>query len=490
MNRRVLVTMIREYKTTAFTPAFLFGVVLFPAIVMGAIFVFGMTGILKDSKSTLDGTIAIVDRTDGAVGAGALAAQFSPEAQREAHERALEQARQAIEQSLPDGMPANAVTDAQIGMATGMLAGRPANLKLLSIPGDTDLEAARRRLFSTDTDALLALIVLGPNSMRVRAEASAPSDAETGITVQTIGQLADSLAPGTYEVMTSRSFDMNVRRSIESTINNAIISHRMAQAGIDAEAVHQLSQPPIAHSSTVTAEGQTSSIDEFQMFIPMAFMLLLWISVMTGGQYLLMSTIEEKSSRVMEVLLSAISPSELLTGKIIGQGLVALTILAVYITMAMMSLKQFGPQIFALLPWNTLPWLIVYFVIGFGLFACLMAAIGSAVSDIREAQSLLGPIMMLLMFPWFLWYFIVNNPNSVFAMVLSYIPFTTPFVMILRISQTTDPVPLWQIITTTGVGVIGVLIVGWAAVKIFRIGVLMYGKPPSFMELLKWLRYG
>jgi ABC-2 type transport system permease protein len=511
MNRRVLVTMLREYKTTAFTPAFLFGVVLFPALVMGAIFIFGATGVLKGNKSALDGTIAIVDLTPDGVAASALAERYSPEAQRAELERMTQEARQALERTLPPGM----ASEAQLGMATGMVAGRQANLRLMQLDPSTDAASVRERLYAEGENELLALIVLGPRTLAL-PDTNADSDSGSGsragagaaagasepaspgasssvassAEARTLAELADGLPAGVYEFMASRRFDVNVRRRIEAIIGDAVVAHRMAEASIDAKQVARLSQRPAVRAITVTADGQASSLDEFQMFIPMAFMLLLWISVMTGGQYLLMSTIEEKSSRVMEVLLSAISPTELLTGKIIGQGLVALTVLVVYIAMALVSLRQFWPQIFALLPWDVLPWLAVYFVIGFGLFACLMAAIGSAVSDVREAQALLGPIMLLLMFPWFLWYFIVNDPHSVFAMVLSYIPFTTPFVMILRVAQLTDPVPLWQMITTTLAGVAGVLAIGWAAVKIFRIGVLMYGKPPSFMDLLKWLRYG
>ncbi|MGP1347091.1 MAG: ABC transporter permease [Phycisphaerales bacterium] len=528
MNRRIFVTMLREYRTTAFTPAFFFAVVLFPAIIIGGIFLIGSLGLLSSTKSALEGSIGVADQTGDGIIVSALERQFDPEVQRAQRERTAAQVKETIESSVPGGM----VPAGQAEMAVAMLAGREARIDLTALEPSSSLEQAKARLFSEGDDALLALVLVGARSLEVRGPApdgaatsgdgaaeggdageaegenagGGSSDEGAGVALEaagdgaggsavdkdsvTIAEAADRLAPGTYEVYTSRGFDPQARRDIERTIDDAIVDERMRRAGLDPELVSRLRQRPASTTTTVTADAETKSIDEMQMFIPMAFMLLLWISVMTGGQYLLMSTIEEKSSRVMEVLLSAISPTELLTGKIIGQGLVALTVLAVYVGIGMVGLNQLGPQLFALLPLDILPWLVVYFVIAFGLFACLMAAVGSAVSDIREAQSLLGPIMILLMFPWFLWFFIVDNPNSIFATVLSYIPITTPFVMILRIAQTTDPVPLWQVITTSLVGAAGVVAVGWAAVKIFRIGVLMYGKPPSFRELFKWLRHG
>ncbi len=132
-------------------------------------------------------------------------------------------------------------------------------------------------------------------------------------------------------------------------------------------------------------------------------MFLLWISVFTAGQYLLTTTIEEKSSRVMEVLLSAVSPMQLLCGKILGQMGVGIVILVAYAGMGMVGLVA-ASMMHILDPMN-LVYLAIYFVIAFALIACLMAAIGSAVSDVREAQSLIGPVMIVLVIPMMLGWF-------------------------------------------------------------------------------------
>ncbi len=238
----------------------------------------------------------------------------------------------------------------------------------------------------------------------------------------------------------------------------------------------------------VTPEGERSSGELQQMILPLAFMMLLWISVMTGGQYLLASTIEEKSNRVMEVLLSAVSPIQLMTGKILGQmaaAMLVLLIIAVYGSVGGLALVAF--TLTHLLEWQNLIYLAVYFVCAYFIVASLFVAVGSAVTELVEAQTLQTPVMIVLMIPMMLWMPIMRNPNSQFAQVCSFMPIINPFVMVLRLSGS-EPVPFWQVPVSMLVGVLTVIVLVWAAAKIFRIGVLMYGKPPNFTTLLRWVR--
>ena len=119
----------------------------------------------------------------------------------------------------------------------------------------------------------------------------------------------------------------------------------------------------------------------------------------------------------------------------------------------------------------------------------IMAAIGSAVNEMREAQGLMTPIMLIVMIPWILWMPISRDPNSVFAIVLSFIPPISNFVMMLRLASATPP-PLWQGFLAIVVGAAGGYASLWAAAKVFRIGLLMYGKPPTFSTLVRWARMG
>ena len=137
---------------------------------------------------------------------------------------------------------------------------------------------------------------------------------------------------------------------------------------------------------------------------------------------------------------------------------------------------------------SDLAYLVVYFFMAYFMIASIMAAVGSAVTDIREANTLIMPVMFVVMIPLILWMPISKAPNGGLATSFSYIPPAIPFVMILRIAAD-EPVPLWQIPVTIVWGYACVLAMVWMSAKIFRVGVLMYGKPPSPLQLIKWLRY-
>ena len=207
---------------------------------------------------------------------------------------------------------------------------------------------------------------------------------------------------------------------------------------------------------------------------------------MSGGQYLLMSTIEEKSNKVMEVLLSAVSPLQLMAGKIIGQCLAGLIIVGVYSSLGLTSLVALKSM--DLVTTAQLVYLAVYFIMGYLMMSSINAAIGSAVSDIREANSLVGPLMMLFAVPWVLWMPISQAPNGAVAVAFSFIPPVIPFVMILRVAAE-EPVAAWQIAASIVWGFACTAGMIWMGARIFRVGVLMTGKPPSPWELLKWVRY-
>jgi len=221
------------------------------------------------------------------------------------------------------------------------------------------------------------------------------------------------------------------------------------------------------------------------MLMPMAFMMLLFMSVMTSGQYLLTSTVEEKSNRVVEVLLSAVSAMELMTGKILGQMAVGLLVLSLYAGLGLLALVSFATL--GLIDPVLIVFLLIFYVLAFFTFASLMAAVGSAVNEMREAQSLMMPIMMVLVVPMMLWLPLSRDPNSMLAVVLSFVPPLNSFVMLLRMASQSPP-PMWQAWASIAVGVCGVYASVWFAAKVFRVGLLMYGKPPTFGTLVKWAR--
>jgi ABC-type Na+ efflux pump permease subunit len=195
--------------------------------------------------------------------------------------------------------------------------------------------------------------------------------------------------------------------------------------------------------------------------------------------------VEEKSSRVIEVLLSAISPLQLMTGKILGQLGVGTLLLLVYIGLGLWALLTFA--VAGLLDPMLFVYMLIFFVLAYIMIGSIMAAIGAAVNEMREAQTLIMPVTLVVMIPYMLWLPITRNPNSTFSVVVSMLPPVNCFTMMLRLTSSTPP-PAWQVWASIALGIGGVFAAVWFASKVFRVGLLMYGKPPSFGTLVRWAR--
>ena len=215
------------------------------------------------------------------------------------------------------------------------------------------------------------------------------------------------------------------------------------------------------------------------------FVMLMFVGIMVLSQYLLTNLIEEKSSRVVEVLLSAVSPFELMSGKILGLTAAGLEVGACAVVIGVVAMLE--GFIGALNPW-ALALFLVYYVLGTLLISSMYAAVGSACNTLREAQGMMLPMAMLFIVPLGGWMYFVQHPNGMAATLLSFVPPLTPMVMILRLAASKE-VPVWQIALSVLVLGASVPAMMWAAAKIFRTGVLMYGKPPKLREMVKWLRY-
>jgi ABC-2 type transport system permease protein len=266
-----------------------------------------------------------------------------------------------------------------------------------------------------------------------------------------------------------------------------MVRARVTGAGQDFDRLRTLMRSDRVQTSRVSPEGQVAhEFTELRMLVPMGFMMLLWIAVFTSANYLLTTTIEEKSSRVMEVLLSAVSPMELLTGKLLGQACVSAIMLLMYGAAGLGGLGAVA--MLDVVPLSHIAWFAIWFPLAYFMVAAIMAGIGSAVSDLREAQSLVGPAMIALMVPLILWMPIVEYPNGALAVAFSFIPPASPFVMVLRLTAANEPIPVWQSILALVVATGSVAALVWAGARIFRVGVLMQGKTPTPRELLRWIR--
>jgi ABC-2 type transport system permease protein len=272
---------------------------------------------------------------------------------------------------------------------------------------------------------------------------------------------------------------------VHSALREAITALRIQAAGFDRAAIERLTRVPRVQSVTVTEDGEQATVGAFNIVLPAAFIFLLFMGVMGGGQGLLTSTIEEKSSRVVEVLLSAVSPMQLMAGKLLGHMSVSLVGMSIYLVAGLVVLASFS--LFGLLEPVLILYLFLFFIVTFFLVGSLMMAVGSTVNEINEANSLLTPFMFILMLPWFLWFPISRDPNSTLSIAFSLIPPVNAFGMMMRLASN-EPPPTWQVWLSIGISAISVYGAVWVAAKLFKIGLLMYGKPPTFRTLLRWVR--
>jgi len=345
-------------------------------------------------------------------------------------------------------------------------------------PATADLTALREQVRNGE---FLAVIVVSEQSIRIPVLME--DDGEV------VADDPNNLAPSQYRVDRAPSLDPDYLNQIEQSVHRVIQDLRYEQAGIDPATVLIIAQnAPRAITTLVTEDGDKAGPSaELVRFLPFIFMMLIYASVLTGGNYLLMGTLEEKGSRVMEVLLSAVSPTQLLIGKLIGQGLVGLTVVAIYGGVGIAAANQFN--YLAVLPSGMqIVWMAMYFFMAYFFLGAMMVAVGAAVTELREAQALYAPITFSLIIPFVLMFAIMDNPGGLVARIFSFFPPTTPFVMVMRLSQPSHTVPLWEIGVSLLVGFAGVVGMVWIAAKIFRIGVLRYGKPPTLVGLLKWVR--
>jgi ABC-2 type transport system permease protein len=215
------------------------------------------------------------------------------------------------------------------------------------------------------------------------------------------------------------------------------------------------------------------------------YLFIMFMSMLTPSQMLLTSLIEEKSSRVVEVLLSAVSPLELMAGKILGIVAVGLTTAAVYVAAVVVVAGSTG---LLQAPSATLLLLfLAYYLLGFAMYASLFASLGAAFNTLKDAQTVMMPLSFLLVLPLMFWMTIAQHPYGLLAVALSLFPLTAPTVMILRIAVVKTP-PWWDIAGSLLMLAGSVPCIVWAAAKIFRTGILLYGKPPKLAEILRWLR--
>jgi len=295
-------------------------------------------------------------------------------------------------------------------------------------------------------------------------------------------------------------------QSLMYGIKQQILAQRLEREGLDPSRVAALTADHLdTQTEKISDKGRERGSGVGSLIFGYVVAFLLYMMIMLYGQNILRGVLDEKTTRVAEVVVSSVSTDTLLAGKVLGVGLVALTQVFAWITMStlmtlyvlpnfqhMLGMPPGTREIFmrqllgALPPAGTGLIILGYFVLGFILYSSLFAAVGAMVSNQEDVQQASMPVMLLLISTIIFMQPILLNPGSTLSVVMSVIPFSAPILMPLRMSLM--PVPWYQVAASLGGVVLAALAAIWLSARIYRVGLLMYGKRPTIRELAKWVR--
>ena len=321
-----------------------------------------------------------------------------------------------------------------------------------------------------------------------------------------------------------------VLENIENIFQAELRKYRLKDIGLSDEEFASVNNQFEIRTSTYSGELNLKGINELKAFFGGAFGYLIMMFIIIYGGFVMRSVIEEKTSRIIEVIISSVKPFQLMLGKIIGTSLAGITQFAIWIVSATMllvvvlmifnidapflggtasiasesinpmappspdvdQLQLYAEEIFQL-PWLLLiVFFVIYFILGYLIYSSIYAAIGAAVDNETDTQQFIFPIILPLMLAIYVGFFSVfSNPHGPIAVGFSLFPLTSPIVMLMRLPGGIGEggVPVWELLLSLALLIITFIGIVWLAAKIYRVGILMYGKKPTYKELYKWLKY-
>lgn len=289
---------------------------------------------------------------------------------------------------------------------------------------------------------------------------------------------------GKVEFRAENVGNIRIAERFSRTIEEVIVEKRLVSQGLDPARIKRLMADVDVKSIKVSEKGEEKESGFLETFFSAYIvMMMLMFLVLTSGQLLIRSVVEEKSNRVIEVLLSSCSARDLMAGKILGLSGLGLLQMFIWGLIGLGIALKSGADIFAI---EQLALSAVYVVLGYLLYSAIFVAAGSPVTTEHEAQQITSYVSLMLVFPIVLAIPAMQNPDSILIKVLSFFPLLTPAFMILRIPIQIPA--LWEILTTIGLLVLSSVFMMWAAGKIFRTAILIYGKRPTIPELIRWIR--
>jgi len=312
---------------------------------------------------------------------------------------------------------------------------------------------------------------------------------------------AGILAAGRAEYRAKSVTNFFENERIENALSRAVRAWRIQQSGLNAEQVRQLVRRAGLRPIRISASGREEEDQGRTEGLVRIMVMFIYAAMLVYGQIVMRSVIEEKSSRVIESVIASIKPFQLMAGKILGVGALGLTQYSLWaIVMGLLSL--YGVRVTSLFNRGVtsasgfsmpsvapeiLGFFILFFVLGYFLFSAIFAGLGAMVNSDQEAQQLVFPVIMLVVIPFLCTFYIIENPNTQLAVILSLIPFFAPMTMFARIVVQTPPA--WEIALCFALMAATIVGIIWLVGRIFRVGVLMYGKRPTLPEVIKWIKY-
>lgn len=463
--RKILTIAGREYRAMVGTKAFILGLAMMPVLMLGGMWV---PGLLKGMQKSTERHIAVIDHS------GQLFPLLSAAAEQK------NQVTKLLQQESEAGKVSGAVSqeDRERNDKKSKFGLEDINTYKLESVASEDFDDEQRLKLSQRIrdDDLYAFVeipagVLNPEPVRMDDPDSM------------------KLPEATYYSQDAALSD--AKRWLQTTLNQLLKVRRLTEAGIAPDVIIELERRvDVAAGGLFTRDDSGAIVAETKpdeltsMFLPMGIMMLMFMIVMMSAQPMLESVLEEKSLRITEVLLGSANAEQLLMGKLLGNVGGSLTVFSVYATGAffMASYKGYAD----IIPLQVIPWFVIYQVLAVLLFSSVFMAIGASVSQLKEAQSLLLPIWMVMMFPLMIWLNVVREPNGTLATAVSFFPPSTPLMMTLRLS-TGAIIPVWQIALSIVILLGGTAIGVTAASRIYRAGILWQGKTPKFTEVIAWI---
>lgn len=343
------------------------------------------------------------------------------------------------------------------------------------------------------------------------------------------GASLEEVAHQSY-LFTKNNPNTTVTQQLERIFQRKLRQDRLKKLGVSSEQFSSVEEPFEINLSTFEGERSMKGINELKAFIGGGFGYAIMMFIIIYGGFVMRSVIEEKTSRIIEVIISSVKPFQLMLGKIIGTSLAGLTQFAIWIVSAsvllLLVVMLFGVDISALsqdpkmsgasmpgmsqlapmdsdmmlyakeildIPWGLMIFsFLIYFVLGYLIYSSIYAAIGAAVDNETDTQQFIFPIILPLMLAIYVGFFSVfSNPHGPIAVGFSLFPLTSPIVMLMRLPGGIGEggVPLWQFLLSIFLLIVTFLGIVSLAAKVYRVGILMYGKKPTYKELVKWLRY-